>query len=470
MVKDNRIDFQHITSSNVKPIPIYKQAKIKITDAIHYKLYHRSKVPYNFLKRLKDHQYSSLGYTQHHFSEKSSSAFQGDHQRNARNSKRLIMHSNASDSADFNGAINGSLPPTSKQKEFLTYLRKYPELLNKGFTTSNFEFPWISKINYWEKVKRENIFSVKFKPKILKDMLYLKNKVSNVLLLYMCTYLCQTSYNGVSKYFCLNDENDSTNYTIKNDLEQQKLKNVLRTQSDFLHSLDENMFLNISSTEEFLQNYMRNKYKRTNIHNCKRYAEKCIYFNPYIKDIKMNYESRNREEHVEEERSYCDIIISLIRACINDNTTLPNDASNFRDIEKNGLYSDKPLKLFDRIKKRETEIDYDEMNETIWFPTTDNITINEVENNTSIGQNLLSESFEGINPFKRRGEDGVIYIHGLFEMSGGECRVYPQTGRFEYKAAQLAIQHVNEKNIIDGYMLKMYHNDTKVSAVPVFDA
>ncbi|GBO24750.1 hypothetical protein AVEN_268667-1 [Araneus ventricosus] len=57
----------------------------------------------------------------------------------------------------------------------------------------------------------------------------------------------------------------------------------------------------------------------------------------------------------------------------------------------------------------------------------------------------------------------IVYLHGLFEMSRGECRDFPETGLYEYKAALAAIQHINERNTIDGYKLQMYHNDTQVS-------
>ncbi|GIY82129.1 hypothetical protein CEXT_441951 [Caerostris extrusa] len=38
----------------------------------------------------------------------------------------------------------------------------------------------------------------------------------------------------------------------------------------------------------------------------------------------------------------------------------------------------------------------------------------------------------------------TIYIHGLFELSGG-CHDFPETADYEYKAAQLAIRHINER-------------------------
>ncbi|GBM40236.1 hypothetical protein AVEN_183552-1 [Araneus ventricosus] len=88
-------------------------------------------------------------------------------------------------------------------------------------------------------------------------------------------------------------------------------------------------------------------------------------------------------------------------------------------------------------------ISAENMTMDIWNATTDNVTTEIVTTETDL----------------RR----IVYLHGLFEMSRGECRDFPETGLYEYKAALVAIQHINERNTIDGYKLQMYHNDTQVS-------
>lgn len=125
-----------------------------------------------------------------------------------------------------------------------------------------------------------------------------------------------------------------------------------------------------------------------------------------------------------------------------------------------------PFTTVHAVKKREIKNPEQGNNYTILHPTEmDFIQEDDHENYTFHTTDSFPVSFENIDPLERRGEEGVIYIHGLFEMSGGECRVYPETGRLEFQAAQLAIQHVNEKNIIDGYRVEMYYNDTKVRGI-----
>lgn len=61
-----------------------------------------------------------------------------------------------------------------------------------------------------------------------------------------------------------------------------------------------------------------------------------------------------------------------------------------------------------------------------------------------------------------RNQDGkvVIYLLGLFEFSTGNGRRVE--GDSEAKAAELAVKHVNEKDILPGYTLRLLVNDTKV--------
>lgn len=71
---------------------------------------------------------------------------------------------------------------------------------------------------------------------------------------------------------------------------------------------------------------------------------------------------------------------------------------------------------------------------------------------------VLSENVE-------KTEDGkvIIYILGLFEFS--TAKGLRLEGFSEANAAQLAVKHVNENNVIPGYILKLLVNDTKVRNV-----
>lgn len=57
--------------------------------------------------------------------------------------------------------------------------------------------------------------------------------------------------------------------------------------------------------------------------------------------------------------------------------------------------------------------------------------------------------------------NGIISLLGLFELST-RWGVRPQ-GHSELAAAQLAVQHINRNNILDGYQLELLTNDTMVS-------
>ncbi|XP_077984600.1 gamma-aminobutyric acid type B receptor subunit 1-like [Glandiceps talaboti] len=63
----------------------------------------------------------------------------------------------------------------------------------------------------------------------------------------------------------------------------------------------------------------------------------------------------------------------------------------------------------------------------------------------------------------------TIYIGGLFSLNG----TYAKSGQSELLAAKLAIEHINERNVLPGYQLTMYHNDTQcdpgVGADVLFD-
>ncbi|XP_035233839.1 uncharacterized protein LOC118205657, partial [Stegodyphus dumicola] len=120
------------------------------------------------------------------------------------------------------------------------------------------------------------------------------------------------------------------------------------------------------------------------------------------------------------------------------------------------------------MMKRHAEIIPEEYFESNISTSTENITDLEATNVSEVF--ILQNKTKHMNPYRRRGEEGIIYIHGLFEMSGGSCRINPQTGPFEYKAAQLAIKHINDKKIIDGYQLRMYHNDTQCDSGVAVDA
>ncbi|KAH6937312.1 hypothetical protein HPB50_026507 [Hyalomma asiaticum] len=53
----------------------------------------------------------------------------------------------------------------------------------------------------------------------------------------------------------------------------------------------------------------------------------------------------------------------------------------------------------------------------------------------------------------------TVYLLGLFELTGS-CEA-ARGGRAERAAARLAIRHVNERNVVPGYRLEMYDNDTR---------
>ena len=54
-----------------------------------------------------------------------------------------------------------------------------------------------------------------------------------------------------------------------------------------------------------------------------------------------------------------------------------------------------------------------------------------------------------------------IFIGGLFDLSGGRR----PSGISELTAAKLAVAHINKRNILPGYRLRLLYNDTEVSGV-----
>ena len=58
-----------------------------------------------------------------------------------------------------------------------------------------------------------------------------------------------------------------------------------------------------------------------------------------------------------------------------------------------------------------------------------------------------------------------IYIGGLFPLSDSTTAV---NGRLDLEAACLALNHVNEKNVLEGYQLVLYFNDTQVGFLTMF--
>lgn len=74
--------------------------------------------------------------------------------------------------------------------------------------------------------------------------------------------------------------------------------------------------------------------------------------------------------------------------------------------------------------------------------------------------NLLPENITDGGTTLVNGSKSVIYIGGLFDLSDGEWSL---SGRSELAAAELAIEHVNAKNIVPGHLLELVNNDTQVS-------
>lgn len=62
----------------------------------------------------------------------------------------------------------------------------------------------------------------------------------------------------------------------------------------------------------------------------------------------------------------------------------------------------------------------------------------------------------------------TVYLLGLFELTGS-CEA-ARGGRAERAAARMAIRHVNERNVVPGYRLEMYDNDTRCDAGAAINA
>ncbi|EEC19551.1 hypothetical protein ISCGN_027286 [Ixodes scapularis] len=79
--------------------------------------------------------------------------------------------------------------------------------------------------------------------------------------------------------------------------------------------------------------------------------------------------------------------------------------------------------------------------------------------NESLGVLEYRESFP-VRSFDFGARRKVLYVLGLFELTG-PCDA-ARGGPSEKAAANLAIRHVNERDVVPGYRLEMYDNDTKV--------
>ncbi|CAN7949888.1 unnamed protein product [Ixodes pacificus] len=79
--------------------------------------------------------------------------------------------------------------------------------------------------------------------------------------------------------------------------------------------------------------------------------------------------------------------------------------------------------------------------------------------NESLGVLEYRESFP-VRSFDFGARRKVVYVLGLFELTG-PCDA-ARGGLSEKAAANLAIRHVNERDVVPGYRLEMYDNDTKV--------
>ena len=81
-----------------------------------------------------------------------------------------------------------------------------------------------------------------------------------------------------------------------------------------------------------------------------------------------------------------------------------------------------------------------------------------IHNETIFNQVVCNE----INLTKRKSKKKLLYIGGLFDLSGSRSGAL---GKSELTAAKLAIDHINSKNVLKGYNLKLIFNDTGVSGM-----
>ena len=81
--------------------------------------------------------------------------------------------------------------------------------------------------------------------------------------------------------------------------------------------------------------------------------------------------------------------------------------------------------------------------------------LNRLSHERSLSGNPYKTSFEMNTSFK------TIYIGGLFELSG----IRGSNGLSELIAAKLAVEHVNNKNAVPGYRMRLLFNNTKVSLI-----
>lgn len=81
--------------------------------------------------------------------------------------------------------------------------------------------------------------------------------------------------------------------------------------------------------------------------------------------------------------------------------------------------------------------------------------------NTGSDVTLLGQASRRDDVRRRR---RTLHIGGLFELSD---TIGAQNGRSELAAAEMAVRHINQQDVVSGYTLKLVHNDTKVS--PTYD-
>lgn len=94
--------------------------------------------------------------------------------------------------------------------------------------------------------------------------------------------------------------------------------------------------------------------------------------------------------------------------------------------------------------------------------TTPNVTYSDFENVTKKDKNASEgRMIDVTEPSIRPIEKTNITILGLFEMTYG-AKPRPE-GSCEFEAAKLAVERVNESNVLKRFRLRLIHNDTKVS-------
>ncbi|GFS69808.1 gamma-aminobutyric acid type B receptor subunit 2 [Nephila pilipes] len=181
--------------------------------------------------------------------------------------------------------------------------------------------------------------------------------------------------------------------------------------------------------------------------HCSNYKAKCLHqtYHAHHKPDKNNTVLSSEYFHK-----------TVKRAIENKNLTIEDEAAFVANNTVTEEITTIETMTIDNVTTEIVTVD----NVTIDLESIENVTIDIVTADNMTFENITTE----IDTKK------IIYIHGLFEMSRGECRDFPETGHYEYKAAQLAIRHINDRNLIDGYRLQMYHNDTLCDSGVAVDA